>query len=382
MRRVVLGVDSGTQSTKVLALDVEDGSFCGLGRAPHSGHDTQHPDEWRAALRIALAEALMAAGAVEPVAIAVAGQQHGCVLLDEAGRVVRPAPLWNNLDAAPDADRLNTLADFPTEVGLSLVASITIAKLAHLARTEPETIAKTAAVGLPHDWLTWRLTGEWITDRGDASGTGWWSPETCRERRDLLALAVGEQRARSLRLPRVLGPDDAAGTLAADAAAELGLPAGILVGAGTGDNMAGALGLGAATGEAVVSLGTSGTAYLRTTAPSHDVGGEVSGFAVATGAFLPLVCLVNCTRVVDSFAGLLNLDRQEALARAAALDPGAEGMLLLPLLGGERTPNLPHATGELHGVTMDNLRPEVLLRAALDGVAANLAYAVERLSAV
>lgn len=180
----------------------------------------------------------------------------------------------------------------------------------------------------------------------------------------------------------MLGPDEPAGTLTATAAAEPDLPAGLMVGAGTGDNMAGALGLGAAAGEAVVSLGTSGTAFMRADVPSHDSSGEVCGFADATGGFLPLVCLVNCTRVVDRFAALVGLDRREALGRAAALDPGAEGLLLFPLLGGERTPNLPEATGELHGVTMENLRPETLLRAALDGVAANLAYAVERLGAV
>lgn len=172
MRRVVLGVDSGTQSTKVLVVDVEDGASVAIGRAPHSGRDTQHPNEWWAALRFAVAEAMEAAGSVEPVALAIGGQQHGCVLLDADGAVVRPAPLWNNLDAAPDADRLNGLADFPAAVGLGLVASITIAKLAHLARTEPESIARTAAVCLPHDWLTWRLTGELISDSGDASGSG------------------------------------------------------------------------------------------------------------------------------------------------------------------------------------------------------------------
>ena len=375
-RSVVLGVDSGTQSTKAIALDPETGEIAGEGRAPHSGLDIQHPPEWWDALRIAVRQATT--GGVKVLGIAVGGQQHGCVTLDAAGVPVRPAPLWNNTDAAQDAERLNGEADFAAEVGTRLVASVTIAKLAHLARTAPEDLARTGAVCLPHDYLNLRLTGELATDRGDASGSGWWSPKDNRLRRDLLALAVGDDAAHRLRVPEVRGADEAAGRLRPEAARELGLPEGIPVGPGTGDNMAAALGVGAAPGELVISLGTSGTAFVVAERPTADRTGEVCGFADATGRFLPLACMLNCTRVLDGVAGMLGVARDEALARAQRQEPGAGGLLLLPYFAGERTPNLPRATGSLRGLT-GATSADGLLRAALDGVAAGLAYCVAAL---
>ncbi|HLL50633.1 MAG TPA: xylulokinase [Thermomicrobiales bacterium] len=377
-RSVVLGADSSTQSTKVIAVDTESGEIAGEGRAPHSGLDIQHPMEWWQALVAATRAAVSPDMRVE--ALSVDGQQHGMVVLDADGEVIRPAPLWNNVAAAPDAERLNSMADFGHEVGTRLVASITIAKLAHLARTAPDDLARTAAVALPHDWLNLQLTGNLATDRGEASGSGWWSPRDGRERRDLLALAVGAETADRLRLPEVRGPEEPAGTLHDDAAAALGLAPGIPVGPGTGDNMAAALGVGAAPGEIVVSLGTSGTAFAVSHDPISDETGEVEGFADATGHFLPLVCMLNCTRVVDTVSSMVGLVRDDALERAAAAPPGAGGLLLMPYLAGERTPNLPEATGSISGLTAENATPDLLVRAALDGVAAGLAYAVEVLS--
>lgn len=377
-RSVVLGVDSSTQSTKILALDVQTGAVVAEGRAPHSGHDTQHPAEWWDALVTATRQAIVEGLRVE--AISVAGQQHGMVVLDVAGNVIRPAPLWNNVAAAPDAELLNAEANFATAVGSRLVSSFTIAKLAHLARTAPDDLARTAAVALPHDWLNLRLTGNLGTDRGEASGSGWWSPREACERRDLLALAVGEDVADRLQLPRVFGPEQPIGTLSAEAATTLGLPAGIPVGPGSGDNMAAALGIGAAPGEMVVSLGTSGTVFLISDRPTADETGEVAGFADATGRFLPLACMLNCTRVVDSVATLVGLERGAALECAAAIPPGADGLLLMPYLAGERTPNLPTVRGSLAGLSSENMRPELLVRAALDGVAAGLAYCVDALA--
>lgn len=379
-RAVVLGVDSGTQSTKVLALDVETGEEIATGRAAHSGTDVQSPEEWWTALRHAVRD--VRAADIEVMGLSVAGQQHGCVLIDEQGDVVRPAPLWNNVASAPDAERLNEMADFASETGSRLVASYTITKLAHIARTEPENLARTASVGLPHDWLNFQLTGELTTDRGDASGTGWWSPRENGYRRDLLALAVGEDGAERLGLPVVRGAEEAAGTLSARAAEVLGLPAGIPVGPGTGDNMAAALGVGAKPGEIIISLGTSGTAFAVSGTPAMDPGGEVAGFADATGQYLPLACMLNCTRVVDTTARLLGLHRDDALARAGAAAPGAHGLIMLPYLSGERTPNLPHASGQLEGLTEKTATPDIMLRAALDGVVAGLAYCVDALAQV
>lgn len=381
VRSVVLGIDSSTQSTKVVAVDLETGATVREGRAPHSGADTQHPHEWWDALKAAIAtvtqgtdEDLLVAG------LAVGGQQHGMVTLDAADEVVRLAPLWNNTAAAPDAERLNREADFAGIVGTRLVASITIAKLAHLARTAPADLARTATVCLPHDYLNLRLTGEPATDRGEASGSGWWSPKDGADRRDLVALAAGDDAAARLRLPAVRGPEEIAGVMTDGAARDLGLPSGIPVGAGTGDNMAAALGIGADPGELAISLGTSGTAFVVADRPTADPTGEVCGFADATGRFQPLACMLNCTRVLDTVAALLGIPRDEALAQAGAEPPGAGGLLLLPYLAGERTPNLPRVSGSIHGLTDTNATPNRLLRAALDGVAAGLAYCVEALA--
>lgn len=377
-RSVVLGVDSSTQSTKVVAVDADTGEAVAEGRAPHDGLDIQHPRDWWDALVKATRQAVSPDMRVE--AISVGAQQHGMVILDRDDNVIRPAPLWNNVAAAPDAERLNAEADFATEIGTYLVSSITIAKLAHLARTAPEDLARTAAVGLPHDWLNLQLTGSLATDRGEASGSGWWSPREGRDRRDLLALAIGHDAAERIRLPEVFGPNERVGVLRGDAAAALGLPPGIPVGPGTGDNMAAALGVGAAPGEMVISLGTSGTAFAVSMHPTADRSGEVEGFADATGRFLPLACMFNCTRVVDTLSAMVGLTRNESLDRAAKIAPGASGLLIMPYLAGERTPNLPTATGSLVGLDMQNATPELLVRAALDGVAAGLAYALDALA--
>ena len=377
-RRVVLGVDSSTQSTKVLAVDIETGEIVATGRASHTRADTQDPRDWWSALRSATAVAVT--DDLEVVGIAVGGQQHGLVTLDAAAEPVRPAPLWNNVDSAEDAERLNGRADFAAEVGSRLVASITITKLAHLARTAPDDLARTAAVCLPHDYLNLRLTGRLATDRSEASGSGWWSPSTGALRRDLVALAVGPGAAERLAFPDVLGPAESAGTVSRDAAAHLGIPEGIPVGAGAGDNAAAAVAIGADLDELCVSLGTSGVAYGVSEAAAGDPSGEVAGFADATGRFLPLACMLNCTRVLDMTADLLGIDRLVALDRAGPVQPGAGDLLLVPYLAGERTPNLPHATGSVLGMTQDGMRPELLLRAAVDGVAAGIGYCVEALA--
>lgn len=376
-RPVVLGIDSSTQSTKALAIDLETGEIAGEGRAPHSGEDTQDPRDWWTALRSAVQEAVTSD--LDVRGISVSGQQHGCVLMAADGEPVRDAPLWNNVDSAPDAEKLNDIADFAGEVGTRLVASITITKLAEIRRTDPDSVARASFVGLPHDWLNFKLTGELTTDRGDASGSGWWSPFTGEYRRDLLELAIGAEKSRSISLPRLLGANEPAGTLSEPAARDLGLTAGIPLGPGSGDNMEAALGVGIAPGEYVVSLGTSGTAFALSDTPTGDPSGVVCGFADASGRFLPLVCLINCTRTVEAMAGLVGLDLREALDLAASIEPGAGGLLLEPYFGGERTPNLPHANGTLHGMTLENLQPALLVRAALDGVAAGLAYAVDHL---
>jgi xylulokinase len=378
-REVMLGVDSSTQSTKVVAVDLETGEIVSEGRAPHTGADTQDPTDWWSALATAVNVAVT--DEMEVRGIAVAGQQHGFVTLDADGNPVRPAPLWNNVASAPDAARLNDAVDFAEAVGSRLVASFTITKLAHLAHTAPAELDRIAAICLPHDYLNLRLTGNLATDRSEASGSGWWSSDT-GVRRDLLALAAGPAFAERVRVPNVLGPQAIAGTLTASAAAALGLPAGIPVGPGAGDNAGAALGIGATTAELCISLGTSGVATAVSDSPTNDATGEVAGFADASGKYLPLTCMLNCTRVVGTIAEMFGKTVVEALDIAGMLEPGADRLLLLPYLSGERTPDLPYATGIASGLTATNLRAETWIRAAVDGVAAGLAYCQEALARV
>jgi xylulokinase len=296
--------------------------------------------------------------------VSIAGQQHGLVVLDTAGCVLRPAKLWNDTESAPDAaelvDRLGAQA-WASACGTVPMASFTITKLRWLRRSEPDIFERTAAVLLPHDWLTWRLTGSRTTDRGDASGTGYWSPAEGRYRLDLLDL-VDDTVGWEALLPQVLGPDDPAGEWVNHKA---------VVGPGTGDNMAAALGAGATPGDLVLSLGTSGTAFTVSEAPTSDPTGIVAGFADATGRYLPLVCTLNATKVTDAVARLLGVDHDRFDTLALEARPGAGGLVLVPYLDGERTPNRPDASGVLAGLRSATT-PAQLARAAVEGVVCNL----------
>jgi xylulokinase len=388
---VVGGVDSSTQATKVELRDLESGSLIGSGRAPHPvttpPTSEQDPGMWWDALALAMGEALAEAGsrgvrAADVVALAVAAQQHGLVVLDDGGEVIRPAKLWNDTESAVDSrgllDRLPPAA-WAEACGSVPVAAFTVTKLAWLRRTEPRAFDRLAHVLLPHDWLTWRLTGASVTDRGDASGTGYWSPADDRYRTDLLEL-VDDRGDWLSRLPTVHRADAVAGGLLASAAAALGIPAGIPVAVGTGDNMAGALGTGMTTGDVAVSLGTSGTVYALHDEPTHDPSGAVAGFADATDRFLPLVCTLNATLVTDAVARLLSVDRHALDGLALAAPPGSGGMVLVPYLAGERTPNRPGASGSLHGLRPD-ATPGLLARAAFEGVVCGLLQGRDALSA-
>ncbi|MEQ1700818.1 MAG: FGGY-family carbohydrate kinase [Ilumatobacteraceae bacterium] len=249
------------------------------------------------------------------------------------------------------------------------MAAFTITKLSWLHRSEPEAWARLAHVLLPHDWLTYRLTGAFVTDRGDASGTGYWSPITGEYRWDLLAI-VDKDRDWSGVVPRVAGPGEVVGHWN-----------GIPVACGTGDNMGAALGLGLTAGTAVVSVGTSGTAYAVASAATADATGAVAGFADAAGAFLPLACTLNATKVTDAVARLLGVAHGEFDALALAAPSGAGGLTLLPYFDGERTPNLPKATGSLSGIRSDVTR-EQLARAAVEGVVCSLLEALDAVRAV
>ncbi len=315
---LVVGVDSSTSACKVQVRDVDTGAVVASGRAAHSPTSPpcseQHPSEWEAAFHAACAQAGVP-GRHVPSAIAIAAQQHGLVVLGGDGEVLRPAKLWNDTESSPDTDILVAAlaggrSGWAAACGSVPVPSFTITKLHWLGRCEPETLRRTAAVLLPHDWLTHRLTGRLTTDRGDASGTGYWSPREDRYREDILRL-VSNDIDWATALPEVLAPTAVAGEWSS-----VGCP----VAPGTGDNMAAALGLGLRSGDLALSLGTSGTAFTVSDQPSADPTGTVAGFADATGRFLPLVCTMNATKVTDAVARLLGVDH--AVRRACAQGTG------------------------------------------------------------
>ncbi len=380
---VVLGVDSSTQSTKVEARDVESGRVLGSGSAPHPPTtppvSEQDPAAWWDAL-VAATQTLDANVRGDVVAISVAGQQHGLVLLDETGQAVRPAKLWNDTTSAEQAARL--VASLGAEwwakaTGSMPVAAFTVAKLAWVVEHEPELLDRVARVGLPHDVLTLGLCGEHVTDRGDASGSGWFDPAGGGYVADALRSA-GVDDGWLERLPRVLGPTEAAGTLTEQASDALGLGPSVVVGPGSGDNMGAALGLGLSIGDLAISLGTSGVAYARSATGTADPSGSVAGFADAAGGFLPLVCTLNATKVTDTVARWLGTDAP-GLAELALQAGSSAELTVVPWFDGERTPNRPDAAGAMTGLRTDTTREQLAL-AAHDGVLCGLLHGVDALA--
>ncbi len=376
MRTLVAGVDCSTQSTKVVVIDAETGQIVGRGQAPHQvdgagGARETHPDVWWEALRTALRQTGLAG---EITAISVAGQQHGLVCLDASGAPLRPSMLWNDTRSAPDAARLLDVfggaTAWATRIGVVPVASFTATKWAWMRRVEPRLAAQTTAIRLPHDYLTERLAGEGVTDRGDASGTAWWSTETEKYAPDVLGLP--ELDLSPAMLPRVLQPTERAGAVTAAAAAATGLPVAALVGPGTGDNMGAALGLGLRPGVPVISLGTSGTAYMVSSTRTADSTGNVAGFADATGRFLPLAATLNCTLAVDRVAAWLGLDRNDVAP--------SKNVVALPYFDGERTPNAPDAAAAVFGLRHDT-DPRSILMATYEGAIVSLLDALDTIDA-
>lgn len=374
---LVAGIDSSTQSCKVVIRDAATGTLIRQGKAAHPDGTEIHPEHWWTALQ----EAVAAAGGLDDVSsVAVGGQQHGMVCLDASGDVVRPALLWNDTRSAPDAsdmileaghgDALAGAGYWARTTGTVPVASLTATKLRWLARNEPDNARRTAAVCLPHDWLSWRLAGHgpgggaaaleqlW-TDRSDASGTGYYSTLAGRYLPEVLEATLGHIPI----LPKVTAPLESAGAT----------PAGTLIGPGAGDNAAAGLGVNAGVGDVVVSLGTSGTVFAISATPPSDPSGLVAGFADATGHFLPLACTLNATKVFDATAAMLGINLTELGRLALTAPEGSCGMTLVPYFEGERTPNLPDARGSLHGITLAAYTPANLARAAFEGVVCSLA---------
>lgn len=428
---LVAGVDSSTQSCKVAVLDAQSGVLVREGRASHPDGTEVHPDHWWRALGEAIDDA---GGLADVEALSVAGQQHGMVLLDLDGNVVRPALLWNDTRSAEAAAALIGevgAGEFARRTGLVPVASFTVTKVRWVRDNEPDSVARVAAVALPHDWLSWRLRGygpagasplgpdldALTTDRSDASGTGYWSPASGGYDLDLFRLAFGRD-AREARqqpeaagaardwaapeagapvtLPRVLAAGEAAGRVhprcfagsnagadsGTDAGADGGGRAEILLGAGAGDNAAAALGLGARPGDVVVSVGTSGTVFAVASEAGHDPSGTVAGFTDAGGDYLPIAVTLNAARLLSSMAALLDVDFDELSRLALEAAPGAAGVVLVPYFEGERTPNLPHAKASLHGLSIASATRSNIARAAIEGMLCGLSGGLAALQAL
>lgn len=379
-----LGIDLGTQSLKVCAVCGDSGTVVGraavpldLDRDPDTGRAEQNPSDWAAAL----AEALSILRARVPdlssriVGVGVSGQQHGAVWMDERGDVLRPAKLWCDTSTAREARELSAA------LGRTIPAGYTAPKVLWTARHEPDVCARAHRLLLPHDYLNFLLTGETWTEAGDASGTGYF--DVVRRKYDEAAMRVVDTRLVDWAAPLVTDLDRPAGHVSSEAAARWGLPEGLPVAPGSGDNMMSALGAGAThEGIVVLSLGTSGTVFARSERPLADSDGAVAPFCDALGAWLPLVCVMNMTGVAEDVASLTGLDHA-ALTRAAEREPpGCGGLTYLPFLQGERVPNLPDATGTLHGLTPGSLTPGRWYRAAIEGASMGLVEGVARLEAL
>ena len=372
--QLIAGVDSSTQSVKIVIRAADTGELVREGRAPHPDGTEVDPIHWKTALDSAIAQA---GGLDDVAAISVGGQQHGMVALDKSGEVIRPALLWNDTRSAAQAQSLNSemggnqaIAD---AVGSVLVASFTASKVRWMAENEKKNADRVHSIALPHDWLSWQLQGgkdfsKLFTDRSDASGTGYFDPKSSTYRRDILAKALLSDR--DIHLPTIIAPSTFGGTTTS----------GIPIAPGAGDNAGAALGVQAEPGDVVISLGTSGTAFAVSTTSTHDSSGAVAGFADASGRFLPLVCTLNAARIFDAATTILGKTHDEVGALALSSIPGAHGLTLLPYFEGERTPNRPSATGVFSGMNIANSNPADIARAMIEGMLSGLADAVQALS--
>ncbi len=373
-----LGIDCGTQGTKALLADA-GGTVLGRGYERHAlieranGAREQEPQWWVDALRTAVRQALAKAGRSEVLALSVSGQQHGLVVLDESMDVIRPAKLWNDTETAPQnaalVERFGGKQAMLERFGVAPLTGYTVSKLLWMKEREPENFARIRHILLPHEYLNFWLTGRLCAEYGDASGTAFFDARTRTWIREILDAIDGGSGQLFAALPPLLKPEEIAGTVLPERAADLGLLPRCLVASGGGDNMMGAIGTGnVREGVVTLSLGTSSTVYSFRHAPSHDPTGDVAPFCSSSGGWLPLVCTMNATNVVTQTLLLLVktvADIESALMRT---EPGAQGLIFVPFLNGERTPDLPGARGSILGLSGTNFTAENLIRAVIEGV--------------
>lgn len=379
---LVAGIDAGTQSVKVVVYDAGTRAIVASASSPlelisgEDGSREQHPSDWVHAMQ-ACFDRFDADLRARIDAIAVSGQQHGFVPLDADGHVLAPAKLWNDtsttaecaqiMQAVGGAQRCIDLAGNP------ILAGYTASKLPWTKQHRPDVYARLATILLPHDYLNFILTGQLFCEYGDASGTGWLDVRTRKWSKDMLR-ATDPDRDLSACLPPIAAPD-ALFAIAADMAQRLGLRENVQVAVGGGDNMMAAIGTGCVSeGHLVMSLGTSGTLFAYADRPMVDGEGAWAAFCSSTGGWLPLICTMNCTVATEQVARLFGFSTREGDAYINATEPGADGLVMLPFLNGERTPNLPLGKGVLAGLDPHNMSPAHFYRAAMEGATYSLKY--------
>lgn len=384
-----LGIDSGTQSTKAIVLDLATGKIVAHASQAYdlisglpAGHLEQHPEDWFAATRATVANCLDQLGdrRKEVRGIGVSGQQHGLVVLDENDAVIRPAKLWCDTSTIDQCAQFEAAfggtAGLIAKTGNAMLPGYTIPKLLWLKQNEPDHFRRVRTILLPHDYLNFRLTGVKRMEYGDASGTGLLNIRTREWDRDLTAFV---DPAVDAMLPELGSSNAVHGTLLPELAKEWGLSGEVIVSAGGGDNMMGAIGTGNLGGGVVTaSFGTSGTLYACSETPLIDPQGEVAAFCDSTDRWLPLVCTMNVTVVTEQVRSWFGWDLAELERQVASVPAGASGVSFLPYLNGERTPNLPQGTGVLHGLGSASATPAHLARAAMEGATLGLGYGLRR----
>lgn len=390
-QQLFLGIDCGTQGTKAIILDASSGQVLGQGAAAHTlisganGRREQDTNQWLEAFASATRHALLAANVngQDILGIGVSGQQHGLVLLDDQGQVLRPAKLWCDTESTPENDRL--LAQLGGEkgslerLGVVIAPGYTVSKLLWTQEQHPELFSRIARILLPHDYLNYWLTGRSCSEYGDASGTGYFNVRTRQWDVQLLRDIDPTGRLQAA-LPELIEAHEAVGTILPRIAEHLGINPQALVSSGGGDNMMGAIGTGnIKPGAITMSLGSSGTVYAYADQPKVSPDASVATFCSSSGGWLPLICTMNLTNATGVIRDLfdLGLDRFNDLVEQAPI--GADGVCMLPFLNGERVPALPHATGSLLGLTMTNLTQANLCRAVVEGTTFGLRYGLDLL---
>ncbi|WP_053119878.1 xylulokinase [Pseudomonas sp. P1.31] len=390
-QNLFLGIDCGTQGSKAIILDAASGQVLGQGAANHTmisganGRREQHTDQWLEAFALATRRALLAANVDGQSidGIGVSGQQHGLVLLDDQGQVLRPAKLWCDTETSAENDRL--LKHLGGEkgslerLGVVIAPGYTVSKLLWTKEQHPDVFARIARILLPHDYLNFWLTGRACSEYGDASGTGYFNVRTRQWDLQLLRDIDSSGRLQAA-LPELIDAHQAVGTILPSIAEHLGINPAALVASGGGDNMMGAIGTGnIQPGAITMSLGSSGTVYAYSDVPKVSPDASVATFCSSSGGWLPLICTMNLTNATGAIRELFDVDLERFNDLVAQAPIGADGVSMLPFLNGERVPALPHATGSLHGLTMDNLTQANLCRAAVEGTTLGLRYGLDLL---